>query len=135
MLVKRFSFGFEIQKNDYFRTTTLETLVWGTNKNYNLGLGDEEGRAFPQQLEFFRKEQTSVRAVAISSFHCLYIDECNQLYAVGHGNEFQLGIGKKGTLVLPQRVHISLRKQDYPKAVSVSQHNSLVLTAKGHVSY
>lgn len=88
----------------------------------------------PQQVEFFKKEHTSVKAVAISSFHSLYIDEMNQLYAVGHGNEFQLGIGKKGTLVLPQKIHISLRKQDYPKAVSVSQHHSLVLTARGHVS-
>lgn len=113
----------------------LETIVWGSNKNYNLGLGDEGGRDLPQQLEFFRKEQTSIKAVAISAFHCLYIDENNQLYAVGHGNEFQLGIGKKGTLVLPQKVHISMRKQDFPKAVSVSQHNSLVLTAKGHVGF
>lgn len=74
------------------RSTTLETLVWGSNKNYNLGLGDVEGRDMPQQLEYFKKSDSSVLDVAISSFHCIYLDEKHQLHVVGHGNEFQLGL-------------------------------------------
>ncbi|TMW39666.1 hypothetical protein DOY81_015253, partial [Sarcophaga bullata] len=35
-----------------------ELLVWGSNKNYNLGVNNDQGTDhLPQMLDYFRKEQ------------------------------------------------------------------------------
>lgn len=68
-----------------------EVLVWGSNKNYNLGIGNEEGRLTPQQLDYFNKHNIFIDKVSISTYHCMFLDTNKRLYTVGHGNGCQLG--------------------------------------------
>lgn len=76
----------------YFRNHSKEILVWGTNRNYNLGLENKEGKQYPHNLDYFVKQNTTIKAVSISCYHCLYVDEKGELYSVGLGDGGRLGI-------------------------------------------
>ena len=66
-------------------------LVWGTNKNYNLGLGNDEGCETPQFIECFRKNHLSIENLAIGPLHSLFLDKKGTLYSVGLGKGGKLG--------------------------------------------
>lgn len=74
-----------------FRFSAYETFIWGCNKNYNIGIGNEEGKNYPQQLDYFKKENIFLVRVAISLYHTLFLDNQGKVYAVGHGKCGQLG--------------------------------------------
>lgn len=75
----------------YFSSANNEILAWGSNKNYNLGAGHEEGANTPHSIDFFRKEHISIEAVALGAYHSLFLDKKSILYAVGHGKGGRLG--------------------------------------------
>lgn len=75
-----------------------------------------------------------IQKVALSKYHCLYLDDVGNVYSVGHGKGCQLGIGNEGTLVVPQLVHVPLRKKDFIVDVSAARNHSLVLSARNCVS-
>lgn len=106
--------------------------MWGSNKNYTLALGNEEGRPVPQQLDWFGRQKKFVTKVALSTFHCLYLAaDDHTVYSVGHG--CQLGIGAEGTLVVPKAISIPLRKKDHVIDISAGRNHSLVLTARNQI--
>lgn len=115
---------------------TNELLVWGCNKNYNLGIGNEEGKPYPQYLDYFRKQKIFVRYVSLSAYHCLYATETGSLYAVGHGNGGRLGIGNEKTIVEPELVTIQTSKKqtEFITDISVARNHSLALTKSGLVT-
>ena len=43
-----------------------EVYVWGTNANFNLGLGHQTQKNVADLLEVFRKESVFIRAVRLS---------------------------------------------------------------------
>lgn len=66
--------------------------MWGSNKNYNLGINnDQNGEQLPQMLDFFRKEQISLQSVALGAYHSLFLDKKGNVYSVGHGKGGRLG--------------------------------------------
>lgn len=76
----------------YFRPSNNELLVWGSNKNYNLGVNsDQDTDHLPQMLDYFRKEQISIKSAALGAYHSLFLDKKSNLYAVGHGKGGRLG--------------------------------------------
>lgn len=48
----------------FWRFSAYETFVWGSNKNYNLGIADEEHKNYPQQLDYFKKESIFLHRLA-----------------------------------------------------------------------
>lgn len=113
-----------------------ELFVWGSNKNYNLGIGNEQGKLTPERLENFRKENIFIRDVSISIFHSIFLTDTQEVYVVGHGKGGRLGIGTENTLVVPQKVQIPFRNQgEKVISVSASRNHSLVLTDHGSVSF
>lgn len=58
-----------------FRDQQKEILVWGNNRNYNLGLEDKEGKSYPHYLDYFSKQNVSINSVSLSCYHCLYVDD------------------------------------------------------------
>lgn len=114
-----------------------EILVWGCNKNYNLGVGNEDGKSCPQNLDFFKKIKVFIRSVSISTYHCLYVTEAGAVYSVGHGKGGRLGIGNEKTIVVPELVCIqSAKKQpEFIISVSAAKNHSLALTKSGTVSF
>lgn len=45
-----------------------EVYVWGTNTNYTLGIGHHHSRLNPEPLFLFRKQQISIRQVAMKIY-------------------------------------------------------------------
>uniref|UniRef100_A0A0A1XIP7 Inhibitor of Bruton tyrosine kinase n=1 Tax=Zeugodacus cucurbitae TaxID=28588 RepID=A0A0A1XIP7_ZEUCU len=106
-----------------------EILVWGTNKNYNLGTGNSEPTNTPQSVDFFRKEHISIENVALGAYHSLFLDKKGILYAVGHGEGGRLGNGVEHSLATPKKVKIP--KKSYGEriiCISASRKHSLLLT-------
>ena len=69
--------------------------MWGSNKNYNLGVNNDQGTDhLPQMLDYFRKEHISMQSVALGAYHSLFLDKKSNLYAVGHGKGGRLGKSK-----------------------------------------
>lgn len=44
-----------------------EVYAWGSNFNYNLGLGNVQSRAVPEILEVFRKDTINIKQVILSA--------------------------------------------------------------------
>lgn len=58
-----------------------------------MGVNNDQGTEhLPQMLHYFRKEQISMKSVALGAYHSLYLDKKSNLYAVGHGKGGRLGM-------------------------------------------
>lgn len=116
------------------RPSNNELLVWGSNKNYNLGIGNEEGATTPQSVDLFRKEHIAIESIAMAAYHSLFLDRKHQLYAVGHGNGGRLGIGIDNSLATPKKVKISFKNAgEHIIGISASRNHSLLLTNRSAV--
>lgn len=111
-----------------------EILVWGSNKNYNLGIGNEQNTNSPQAVDFFRKSNIWIENVALGAYHSLFSDNRGHLYAVGHGKGGRLGIGVENSLPAPKRVKVPLKNaNEQVICISVSRQHSLLLTNRSLV--
>ncbi|KAH8233465.1 hypothetical protein KR026_008461 [Drosophila bipectinata] len=120
--------------NDFAIDSQNDILVWGSNKNYNLGVGSEQNTNAPQSVDFFRKSNIWIEQVALGAYHSLFLDKKGHLYAVGHGKGGRLGIGAENTLPAPKRVKVSSKLgDDSIRCISVSRQHSLVLTHRSLV--
>ncbi|XP_004537512.1 inhibitor of Bruton tyrosine kinase [Ceratitis capitata] len=106
-----------------------EILLWGTNKNYNLGTGNSEPTNTPQSVEFFRREHISIKSVALGAYHSLFLNKSGLVYAVGHGEGGRLGNGSEHSLAAPKKVKVPIKGNgEHVIAISVSRKHSLLLT-------
>uniref|UniRef100_A0A1A9X4V3 BTB domain-containing protein n=1 Tax=Glossina brevipalpis TaxID=37001 RepID=A0A1A9X4V3_9MUSC len=107
-----------------------ELLVWGSNKNYNLGINNDQGtEPLPQMLEYFRKEHICLKSVALGAYHSLFLDKKSKVYAVGHGKGGRLGVGNENSLTTPKKVNIPLKNANEEViCISASRKHSLILT-------
>ncbi|XP_055921882.1 inhibitor of Bruton tyrosine kinase [Eupeodes corollae] len=122
--------------SDYLDVSAEKTelLVWGSNKNYNLGIGNEEGASTPQFIDFFRKEQKSIELISLSAYHSLFVDKKGQLYAVGHGKGGRLGNGTENSLPIPKKVKVPIKNAgEKIICISTSKKHSLILTNRSAV--
>uniref|UniRef100_A0A1B0BRM9 BTB domain-containing protein n=1 Tax=Glossina palpalis gambiensis TaxID=67801 RepID=A0A1B0BRM9_9MUSC len=107
-----------------------DLLVWGSNKNYNLGVNNDQGaEPLPQMLEYFRKEHICLMSVALGAYHSLFLDKKGQVYTVGHGKGGRLGTGNENSLTTPKKVKLSLKNSNEEViCISTSRRHSLILT-------
>ncbi|XP_054736672.1 inhibitor of Bruton tyrosine kinase [Anastrepha obliqua] len=111
-----------------------EILVWGTNKNYNLGTGNAEPTNTPQSVDFFRKEHISIDSVALGAYHSLFLDKKGLLYAVGHGEGGRLGTGGEHSLATPKKLKVPIKNVgEKVICISASRKHSLLLTNRSTV--
>lgn len=111
-----------------------EILVWGNNRNYNLGLENKDSKQYPHHLDVFSKQNVTIRNVSISRYHCLYVDNKGELYGVGLGDGGRLGTGNETTLVLPKRIHLTNRhKNECIVGISAATNHSMILTTEDRV--
>jgi inhibitor of Bruton tyrosine kinase len=43
-----------------------EAYVWGTNANFNLGIGNQQSKAVPEPVEFLRRNNICIKTVNLS---------------------------------------------------------------------
>lgn len=90
----------------FTKTAPLETYVWGSNSNYNLGTGDNSTRNNADVPDFFRKQNISIKKVALQKFHSGFLSSTGVVYTCGHGRGGRLGIGSETMLLAPKSVQI-----------------------------
>jgi inhibitor of Bruton tyrosine kinase len=140
VLLKRYGASFDIFDSDYFTPLQmihqtkhekldkieLQAVVWGRNKNYNLGIGNVTTRDVPDIL----KGVPNIKKASISKFHSLFLTSDSKLWGCGHSKEGRLGIGES-TITLPQTINVKLNyKNESIIDVAVGMSHSLILTNK-----
>lgn len=108
--------------------------MWGKNKNYNLGIGNVQGRETPEYIDYYRKNRIYVSQVSINSYHTIFLVD-GHIYAAGHGNGGRLGSGDELTLVTPKKINVPFHDEN-EKIISISagKHHSLALSNKNRVN-
>jgi len=91
----------------YERHALLDAYVWGTNSNYNLGLGSNTSRSNPDLLEQIRKEGTNVSKVDLQKFHSAFVTKSGTVFTCGHGRGGRLGHGSETMQLVPRPVQLS----------------------------
>jgi inhibitor of Bruton tyrosine kinase len=140
VLLKRYGASFDIFDSDYFTPLQmihqtrhekldkidLQAVVWGRNKNYNLGIGNITTKEIPDIL----KGLPNIKTASINKFHSLFLSNDSKLYGCGHSKEGRLGVGES-TLTQPQPIAVKLNyKHETIIDVAVGMSHSLVLTNK-----
>lgn len=111
-----------------------EILVWGNNCNYNLGLENKEAKSHPHFLDCFAKQNVSISSVSLSCYHCLYIDDKGELYAVGLGDGGRLGTNAETTLIIPKKIYLmNKHKNERVISISTARNHSIALTSEDRI--
>lgn len=117
-----------------FSDKKCEGLVWGKNKNYNLGIGNIP-REVPEFVDFFRKNRIYIQQVSMNSYHTLFLSE-GYVYATGHGNGGRLGTGDELTLVTPKKVNFQFKDENEKIVyISAGKNHSIALSNKNRVRF
>ncbi|KFB49169.1 AGAP009939-PA-like protein [Anopheles sinensis] len=111
-----------------------ELMIWGQNKNYNLGIGNVQGRKNPESMEYFRKSRTGIGRMAISAYHSVFLTHGQaELYSTGHGLGGRLGLGMEHTVAYPSKVTAPLKAGDRIVDVAAGKHHTLILTDSNNI--
>lgn len=105
-------------------------FTWGSGEFGALGLGDNQTRWAPQQVNL--PDGVKASQVSCGAKHTGLIIEENRnkgLYMWGAGDSGQLGTGKRDNEVLP----VCIQLVDTPKQVACGLYHSLVVTISGFV--
>jgi len=113
----------------YERHALLDAYVWGTNSNYNLGLGSNTTRMNPDLLEMFRREGTNIVKVDLQKFHSAFVTKSGSVLTCGHGRGGRLGHGSETMQLVPRPVQLSSACTD----VALGVDHSVFLTEGGVV--
>eukprot|EP00092_Neocalanus_flemingeri_P007797 GFUD01008418.1.p1 GENE.GFUD01008418.1~~GFUD01008418.1.p1 ORF type:complete len:1264 (-),score=415.99 GFUD01008418.1:202-3993(-) len=113
----------------YDRHAPLDAYVWGTNCNYNLGLGSNTTRMHPDLLEQFRRDGTNVTKVELQKFHSAFVTKSGSVLTCGHGRGGRLGHGSETMQLVPRPVLLSAACTD----VALGVDHSVFLTEGGVV--
>ena len=91
------------------RAASSRTVVlsWGSNTAGQLGLGDYLTRVMPAPVDALA--QTTVLALVCGSRTTLALDKEGRVFSWGKGEDGQLGLGERGTVVKPRLVTALLR--------------------------
>ncbi|XP_055593249.1 inhibitor of Bruton tyrosine kinase-like [Uranotaenia lowii] len=107
-----------------------EIMVWGKNKNYNLGIGNVEGKEAPDFIDYFRKNRITIEKMSINTYHSVFLTKDGDVYTTGHGRGGRLGNGAENTVVYPTKVPVPTRNPESERIVDVStgRYHTLLLS-------
>lgn len=118
---------------EYTPSDPCEVYVWGSNKNFTLGLASEQSPKDPEVLESFRRDGVSVQKVEMQKFHSVFLTNAGEVYVCGHGLGGRLGLNsEKTTLSVTQ---LPLAKVNKGRCVDIAsgQDHTVMLMEDGQV--
>lgn len=86
---------------EYIPSHPSEVYAWGSNLNYNLGLGYAQSKTVPEILEVFRKDAINIKQVTICKFHSAFLSTHGKVYTCGYGHGGRLGQGNEDISLMP----------------------------------
>lgn len=99
-----------------------------------MGLENKEAKSHPHFLDCFVKQHVSIGSVSLSCYHCLYIDDKGELYAVGLGDGGRLGTNSETTLIIPKKIYLmNKQKNERVIGVSAARNHSIALTSADRI--
>ncbi|TKY85735.1 hypothetical protein EX895_005275 [Sporisorium graminicola] len=146
--------SFEPSRNQHSRTLT-QLFTWGSNRNYNLGLGDGDDRQLPDKITLRRPanagnagnsvqnafraslpagkkfDRIGIKDVAMSRLHTVILTD-EQV-----ANVWVCGLGSNGRLGRSPQTQTSFEPlkdfNETARSVAVAQDHTLIITASGAV--
>ncbi len=115
----------------YNTTGHGDVYAWGDSSNFGHA-GELFSRRTPELVDFFAREHLTVRKVALSNFHAVYLTSDGRLFACGHGLGGRLGAGDGKTML----TIVPVTLPDGPPAVldvDVGDDHTLILSEAGVV--
>ena len=90
-----------------------------------LGHGNKDAHYMPTKVAWFEERGIKIKSIAAGLYHCVAIDEENQMYSWGRGLYGVLGNGNNDYQLLPQKVEtIEGVKQESTPAASVARFDA-----------
>lgn len=119
---------------EYSASDPSEVYVWGSNKNFTLGLASEQSPKYPEILEAFRRDGVSVQKVEMQKFHSVFLSNGGEVFVCGHGLGGRLGLSSEMTTLNVTKL-VSLAKMGVGKCVDVAsgQDHTVFLMEDGQV--
>ncbi|CDR98796.1 uncharacterized protein SPSC_01410 [Sporisorium scitamineum] len=146
--------SFESTRNQHSRTLT-QLFTWGSNRNYNLGLGDGDDRQLPDKITLRRPATSSnaassvqdafraslpagkkfdrigIKDIAMSRLHTVILTDEKV------ANVWVCGLGSNGRLGRSPQTQTSFEPlkdfNETARSVAVAQDHTLIVTASGAV--
>ncbi|XP_052871449.1 inhibitor of Bruton tyrosine kinase-like, partial [Anopheles cruzii] len=105
-----------------------EVVVWGKNKNYNLGIDSLRDRERPGFIDCFLEDNIRIKRVAISAYHSVFLPpDSKEVYVVGYGVGGRLGMDGEYTVTRPQRLPVPAYQNTTVLDVSAGKYHTLLL--------
>ena len=79
-----------------------EGYVWGTNENFNLGLGHHQQKNQPVIIEQLRRSGNYISKVVLQKFHSEVLTTEGSILTFGHGQGGRLGHGNEDSQLSPR---------------------------------
>lgn len=119
---------------EYSASDPSEVYVWGSNKNFTLGLASEQSPKYPEILEAFRRDGVSIHKVEMQKFHSVFLSNGGEVFVCGHGLGGRLGLNSEMTTLNVTKL-VSLAKMGLGKCVDVAsgQDHTVFLMEDGQV--
>ena len=108
-----------------------EVHVWGTNANFNLGLGHHMQRNQPTILDQLRRDKCCIAKVSMQKFHSAVLTKDGKVYTFGHGHGGRLGHGCEQPQLVPKVV--KALSEVIVKDIALGVDHSLFLASKGGI--
>ncbi|XP_065342837.1 inhibitor of Bruton tyrosine kinase [Cloeon dipterum] len=116
---------------EYNKSSPCEAYVWGTNANFNLGIGNQQSRTVPDLVEHFRRSSINVKHVSMNMYHSVFVSEAGKVYSCGHGQGGRLGQDSEKPSLFPQQM--KLTAGDICSQVAVGLDHTVLLMENGNV--
>ncbi|GFY53971.1 inhibitor of Bruton tyrosine kinase [Trichonephila inaurata madagascariensis] len=116
---------------EYQHSDPSDVYAWGSNFNYNLGIGNSQIKSVPEVLEVFQKDSIDIQQVVICKFHSVFLSSNGHVYTCGHGFGGRLGHSTEDILLVPTPVKgLGLLSC---KQVAAGQDHLMLLMENGQV--
>ncbi|KAG8179334.1 hypothetical protein JTE90_011598 [Oedothorax gibbosus] len=89
---------------EYLATDPCDVYAWGSNFNYNLGIGNSNSKNSPEVLEVFRKDFIDIKQVEICKFHSIFLSMDGRVFTCGLGHGGRLGQDSEDISLVPSPV-------------------------------
>ncbi|XP_059088832.1 inhibitor of Bruton tyrosine kinase-like [Tigriopus californicus] len=116
---------------DFSAKNPCDVFLWGSNSNFNLGIGHQQQRLLPEILEYFRRHKVFIREVIMQKFHTAFLASDGGVYTCGHGRGGRLGLASEEAQLHPRLV--KALSQVEVTQVALGTDHSVFLNAKGAV--
>ncbi|XP_053918216.1 inhibitor of Bruton tyrosine kinase isoform X2 [Cuculus canorus] len=113
------------------KTDPTEVYTWGSNINFTLGHGGQQGKHHPELVDLFPRNGVYIKQVVLCEFHSVFLSHKGQVYTCGHGQGGRLGHGDEQTCLVPRLVEGLAGHQCCQ--IAAAKDHTVVLTEDGYV--